>query len=181
MNTKHCVIHVLLSSIVHWLPTWYWNAFLFPNRAQCLVLQHEVFGVHITFKLCNIWYLFKLRNVWNPYHDIFVFLIAVYQNVSCFPWILFRQNYRFLLHGSDSRNNGREQRMCLSNRWRDKIDDAEIFKILFTMVWTVFDRTVLFVWFDYLRPINNLSDIKEQDFLGWTSSMLVLMCIAQRY
>ena len=33
----------------------------------------------------------------------------------------------------------------------------------------------LFVWFDSLRPINNLSVIKEPVFLGWTSTKLGLM------
>ena len=31
---------------------------------------------------------------------------------------------------------------------------------------------VLFVWFDFLRPINNLSVIKGRVFLGWTSTKL---------
>ena len=34
---------------------------------------------------------------------------------------------------------------------------------------------VLFVWFDSLRPINNLSVIKGRVFLGWTSTKLGLM------
>ena len=34
---------------------------------------------------------------------------------------------------------------------------------------------VLFVWFDALRPINNLSVIKGRVFLGWTSTKLGLM------
>ena len=34
---------------------------------------------------------------------------------------------------------------------------------------------LLFVWFDSLRPINNLSVIKEQIFLGWTRTKLGLM------
>ena len=33
----------------------------------------------------------------------------------------------------------------------------------------------LFVWFDSLHPINNLSVIKGQVFLGWTSTKLGLM------
>ena len=37
----------------------------------------------------------------------------------------------------------------------------------------------LFVWFDSLRPINNLSVIKGRVFLGWTSTKLGLMCLAQ--
>ena len=37
----------------------------------------------------------------------------------------------------------------------------------------------LFVWFDSLRPINNLSAILGQVFLGWTSTKLGLMCLAQ--
>ena len=35
--------------------------------------------------------------------------------------------------------------------------------------------TCLFVWFDSLRPINNLSVIKGQVFLDWTSTKLGLM------
>ena len=35
-----------------------------------------------------------------------------------------------------------------------------------------------FVWFDSLRPINNLSVIKGRVFLGWTSSKLGLLCLA---
>ena len=34
---------------------------------------------------------------------------------------------------------------------------------------------VCFVWFDSLRPINNLSVIKRRVFLGWTSTKLGLM------
>ena len=37
----------------------------------------------------------------------------------------------------------------------------------------------LFVWFDSLHPINNLSDIKGWVYLGWTSAKLGLMCLAQ--
>ena len=37
----------------------------------------------------------------------------------------------------------------------------------------------LFVWFDSLHPINNLSDIKGRVYLGWTSAKLGLMCLAQ--
>ena len=40
--------------------------------------------------------------------------------------------------------------------------------------------TPLFVWLDSLRPIDNLSGIKRQVFLGWTSTKLGLMCFAQR-
>ena len=39
----------------------------------------------------------------------------------------------------------------------------------------------LFVWFDSLRPISNLSVIKGQIFLGWTSTKLGLMCLAQEH
>ena len=39
----------------------------------------------------------------------------------------------------------------------------------------------MFVWFDCLRPINNLSVIKGWVFLGWTSTKLGLMCLAQGY
>ena len=37
------------------------------------------------------------------------------------------------------------------------------------------DSANLFVWFDSLRPINNLSIIKGRVFLGWTSTKLGLM------
>ena len=37
----------------------------------------------------------------------------------------------------------------------------------------------LFVWFDFLRPINNLSVKQGQVFLGWTSTKLGYMCLAQ--
>ena len=36
---------------------------------------------------------------------------------------------------------------------------------------------VFFVWFDSLRPTNNLSVIKGRVFLGWTSSKLGLMLL----
>ena len=36
-----------------------------------------------------------------------------------------------------------------------------------------------FVLFDSLRPINNLSVEQAQVFLGWTSTKLGLMCLAQ--
>ena len=38
---------------------------------------------------------------------------------------------------------------------------------------------ILFVWFDSLRPINNLSVKQGWVFLGWTSTKLGLMCLAQ--
>ena len=42
------------------------------------------------------------------------------------------------------------------------------------------DRGVdLFLFFDSLDPINNLSVMLGQVFLGWTSSKLGLMCLAQ--
>ena len=37
----------------------------------------------------------------------------------------------------------------------------------------------LFLWFDFLCPINNLSVIKQQIFLGWTSTKVGLMCLAK--
>ena len=37
------------------------------------------------------------------------------------------------------------------------------------------EAVCLFVWFDFLRPINNLSVIKGQVFLGWTSTKLGFM------
>ena len=36
-------------------------------------------------------------------------------------------------------------------------------------------KQMVFVWFDSLRPINNLSVKKGRVFLGWTSTKLVLM------
>ena len=36
-----------------------------------------------------------------------------------------------------------------------------------------------FVWFDSLRPINSLSVKQGRVFLGWTSTKLGLMCLAQ--
>ena len=36
-----------------------------------------------------------------------------------------------------------------------------------------------FVWFDSLRPINNLSFKQGRVFLGWISTKLGLMCLAQ--
>ena len=44
-----------------------------------------------------------------------------------------------------------------------------LFRILNKANW------VCFVWFDSLRPINNLSVIKGRVFLGWTSTKLGLM------
>ena len=40
-------------------------------------------------------------------------------------------------------------------------------------------RIFLFVWFDSLRPINNLSVIKWQVLLGWTSTKLGLMFLLE--
>ena len=40
-------------------------------------------------------------------------------------------------------------------------------------------HVLYFVWFDSLRPINNLSSINGRVFLGWTSTKLGLMCLAQ--
>ena len=37
----------------------------------------------------------------------------------------------------------------------------------------------LFVWFDSLRPINNLSVKQGRVFLGWSSTKLGEMCLAQ--
>ena len=37
----------------------------------------------------------------------------------------------------------------------------------------------LFVWFDSLRPINTLSVMYGRVFLGWTSTQLGIMCLAQ--
>ena len=40
-------------------------------------------------------------------------------------------------------------------------------------------KNFVFGWFDSLRPINNLLVIKGPFFLGWTSTKLGLMCLAQ--
>ena len=40
-------------------------------------------------------------------------------------------------------------------------------------------QRTLFILFNFLRPINNLSVIKGRVFLGWTSTKLGLMCLAQ--
>ena len=45
----------------------------------------------------------------------------------------------------------------------------------------VYKSLIYFVWFDSSRPINNLSVIKGRVFLGWTSTKLGLMCLAQRH
>ena len=53
---------------------------------------------------------------------------------------------------------------------------VKIYEKTTTVRWTknkVF--LILFVWFDSLRPINNLSVIKGRVFLGWTSTELGLM------
>ena len=49
------------------------------------------------------------------------------------------------------------------------------------LTWTLQSTLLLFlfVWFDSLSPINNLSVIKGQVFLGWTSTKLRLLCLAQ--
>ena len=46
-------------------------------------------------------------------------------------------------------------------------------------VMTNSDLFVLLVWFDSVRPINNFSVMQGQVFLGWTSTKLGLMCLAQ--
>ena len=43
----------------------------------------------------------------------------------------------------------------------------------------LFASWVLFVWFDSLRAINNLSVKQGRVFLGWTSTKLGQMCLAQ--
>ena len=43
------------------------------------------------------------------------------------------------------------------------------------LVQAKFRTRVCFVWFDSLRPINNLSVLKGRVFLGWTSTKLGLM------
>ena len=45
-----------------------------------------------------------------------------------------------------------------------------------TWKWLIdISHLLFFVWFDSLRPINNLSVIKGRVFLGWTSTKLGLM------
>ena len=46
--------------------------------------------------------------------------------------------------------------------------------------WTAHSFVCL-IWFDSLRPIDNLSVIKECVFLGWTSTKLGLMCLPQEH
>ena len=41
------------------------------------------------------------------------------------------------------------------------------------------EKRICFVWFDSLPPINNLSVKQGRVFLGWTSTKLGLMCLAQ--
>ena len=48
-------------------------------------------------------------------------------------------------------------------------------KPIFGLLFSDLLRQVLFVRFDSLRPINNLSVIKGRVFLGWTSTKLGLM------
>ena len=44
----------------------------------------------------------------------------------------------------------------------------------------VHDRQAsIFVWFDSLRPINNLSVKQGRVFLGWNSTKLRWMCLAE--
>ena len=45
----------------------------------------------------------------------------------------------------------------------------------------IYPKNDLFVWFDSVFPINNLSVIKGQVFLGWTSTKLGLMFLAQEH
>ena len=40
-------------------------------------------------------------------------------------------------------------------------------------------QVILFVWFDSLCPLNNLSVKQGRVFLGWTSTKLGKMCLAQ--
>ena len=44
---------------------------------------------------------------------------------------------------------------------------------------TLYNVFVLFVWFDTLRPLNNLSVKQRRVFLGWTSTKLGKMFLAQ--
>ena len=48
-----------------------------------------------------------------------------------------------------------------------------------TILQTLLPHPKDFVWFDSLRPINNLSVKQGRVFLGWTSTKLGKMCLAQ--
>ena len=54
-----------------------------------------------------------------------------------------------------------------------------ILQIFSGILWLNYNRICLFVFFDFLCLINNLSVIKERVFLGWTSTKLGLTCLAQ--
>ena len=53
--------------------------------------------------------------------------------------------------------------------------------LVYINVFTKFGKilSICFVWFDFLRPINNLSVKQGRVFLGWTSTKQGKMCLAQ--
>ena len=57
--------------------------------------------------------------------------------------------------------------------FRTKRVNQQQLKFAYLDIWEI----CLFVWFDSLCPINNFSAIKEQVFLGWTSTKLGSMCL----
>ena len=59
--------------------------------------------------------------------------------------------------------------------WTDKYEQT----IVSVLELILSKRQTLFVWFDSLHPINNLSVIKGRIFLGWTSTKLGQMCLVQ--
>ena len=67
--------------------------------------------------------------------------------------------------------------------WVDTCQNATLLEITCqAILWDFGTYHILvcfFVWFDSLCPINNLSVIKGQVFLGWTRTKLGLMCPAQ--
>ena len=65
-----------------------------------------------------------------------------------------------------------------STFWEKKKSKTTFLKFL-SGIPSVSNCLVLCVWFDSLPPFNNLSVIKGQVFLGWTSTKLGLMCLAQ--
>ena len=52
---------------------------------------------------------------------------------------------------------------------------SKLFDTLKAFLKKKFENCFVFVWFDSLRPINNLSVIKGRVFLAWTSTKLGLM------
>ena len=66
--------------------------------------------------------------------------------------------------------------------WKFKISKSWTFEIQILKLAVCLQNiniSSLFVWFDSLHPINNLSVIKGWVFLGWTSTKLGSICLAQ--